>query len=85
MDTRLSLRSLKKLSNTAKGDPRVEEEKMEKELAKSYIEEEPDEIVDPVEEVRDVVQDALDAEAEALIDLLSDNEMKEDKPNLNKD
>ena len=57
-----------------------EEEKMESELAKSYIEEESPQIVDPVEEVRDVVQDALDAEAEALIDLLSDNESKEDKP-----
>ena len=56
------------MSNTAKGDQRVEEEKMEKELAKSYIEEEPDEIVDPVEEVRDEAQNALDAEAEALID-----------------
>ena len=68
------------MDNAAKGDTMREEEKMESELAKSYIEEESPQIVDPVEEVRDVVQDALDAEAEALIDLLSDNESKEDKP-----
>lgn len=71
----------KNLDKATKGDPMREEEKMENELAKSYIEDEPDEIVDPVEEVRDVVQDALDAEAEALIDLLSDNESKEYKSN----
>ena len=69
----------KNLDNASKGDTMREEEKMEKELAKSYIEEESVQIVDPVEEVIDVVQDALDAEAEALIDLLSDNESKDDK------